>query len=100
MYLKSGIELGPGLRRGTKPAELCASDGCVQGGEFHPSTSFSSNRHPIRSSFAMIRMVRKDRSGTPQLLGEHRPGEEMGPGRLAEGEEKVGTGAVGLAESV
>src|SRR4051812_49586499 len=48
----------------------------------------------------MIGVVRKDRSGAPQLLGEHRPGEEVRPGGAAEGEEEVGRGALRFAEAV
>src|SRR3954471_19328863 len=48
----------------------------------------------------MIGVVRKDRGGAPQLFGEHRSGEEVGPGGSAEGEEEVGRGALRLAEAV
>src|SRR4051794_34742516 len=54
----------------------------------------------IPSSFPMIGVVRKDGGGAPQLFGEHRAGEEVRPGRLAEGQEEVGRGALGLLEAV
>ena len=48
----------------------------------------------------MIGMVGKDARRAEQLLGEHRPGEQMRPGRPAEGEEQVGAGALGIVEAV
>ena len=49
-----------------------------------------SSRPACASPFTMIGVVRKDRGGAPQLLGEHRSGEKVRPGRPAEGEQQVG----------
>src|SRR5437870_2822574 len=48
----------------------------------------------------MIGVVRKDGGGAPELLGKHRPGEKVGPGRPTEREEEVGRGAFRPAEAV
>jgi hypothetical protein len=54
----------------------------------------------MASPFTMIGVVRKDGGGAEQLLGEHRPGEEVRPGRLAEGEQEIGAAALLVAEAV
>ena len=63
-------------------------------------TARGTNGAHAASSFAMIGMVGKDARRAEQLLGEHRAREQMRPGRLAEGEQQVGAGALGLAEAV
>ena len=50
----------------------------------------------IQLSFAVIGMVRKDRCGTEQLFGEHRPDEQVRPGRRPERKQQVGAAPVGL----
>ena len=47
-----------------------------------------------RSTFAMIGVVRKDRCRPEQLLGEHRPDEQVRPGRGPERQQQVGASAL------
>ena len=47
----------------------------------------------IPSTFAMIGMVRKDRCRPKQLLGQHRPDQQMRPGRGPERQQQVGAAA-------
>lgn len=49
---------------------------------------------PHDLTFAMIRMVRKDGRRAEQLLGKHRPDEEVGPGCRPEGEQQISAGAL------
>src|SRR5690349_20819740 len=51
-------------------------------------------------SFPMIGVVRKQACRAEQLLGEHGAGEEVGPGRLAEGEQEVCFSSFCFAEAV
>ena len=48
----------------------------------------------------MIGVVRKDARRAEQLLGEHGAGEQVRPGRLAEGDEEVGPAPFLVAEAV
>ena len=57
----------------------------------------SEDSHGPRSSFTMIGVVRKDARRAEELLGEHRAGEQMRPGRAAEGEQEVGRAPVRVA---
>ena len=41
-------------------------------------------------SFTVIRVVGKDRGGPEQLLGEHRPDQQMRPGRRTKRQQQVG----------
>src|SRR3954469_1816183 len=62
--------------------------------------SVKGNKARISLSFAMIGVIGKDAGGAEQLLGEHGPGEQMRPGRLAEGEQQIGAGALRIAETI
>ena len=48
----------------------------------------------------MIGVVRKDAGGAPQLFGQHRAGEEVGPGGSSEGEKEVGTSSLFVIKAV
>ena len=51
-------------------------------------------------TFAMIRVVRKDRCRPEQLLGEHRTHQQVRPGRRTEGQQQVGGAALLLLMTV
>src|SRR3569623_292724 len=94
---------GEGLDAETSSAWRDVERPCGQanaGEPDQPGTSANVPLHPIPSSFPMIGVVRKDRGGAEQLLGEHGAGEQVWPGRLAEGEQQVGAPALGIAEAV
>ena len=81
-----GLGLGEALPAG-RILRVCAADAVTMPpARARPPASIPPHAAPslMRSTFAMIGMVGKDAGRAPQLLGEHRAGQQMRPGRAAE----------------